>query len=208
MNRQFFGAIELGGTKSLAVVADDSGNILTNTRISTTDSSSTLQKLENFFQRFQLNKSVGISALGIGAFGPLNLDPDSEQYGYITTTPKHGWEHTNVLNFFSEALGIPVFIDTDVNAAALGEFHAIHHTGISDLVYFNDRHWNWSRDYCQRRPRPWCDASRIWAHTFTPGYKHGSISRGLPLSCALFGGSCEWPGYCPKVERRPSFSHR
>jgi len=40
----------------------------------------------------------------------------------ITTTPKPGWAHTNVAGEIGRRLGVPLAFDTDVNAAALGEF--------------------------------------------------------------------------------------
>jgi fructokinase len=39
----------------------------------------------------------------------------------ITTTPKPGWAHTEVVGEIGRRLGVPVAFDTDVNAAALGE---------------------------------------------------------------------------------------
>ena len=61
-----------------------------------------------------------IGALGVASFGPLDLDPQSPTYGSITTTPKPGWANTDLFAAFS-ALGVPVALDTDVNAAALAE---------------------------------------------------------------------------------------
>ena len=62
-----------------------------------------------------------ISALGIGGFGPLNLDPRSDRYGWIMETPKTAWRYYPLKPAFEEKLGVPVGIDTDVNAAALAE---------------------------------------------------------------------------------------
>jgi len=59
--------------------------------------------------------------LGIGCFGPIDLDEESETYGYITSTPKPGWGNYNILGAFKEALPCPVGFDTDVNASVLGE---------------------------------------------------------------------------------------
>ena len=66
-------------------------------------------------------KNKGISALGIGCFGPVDLDKKSPTYGYITSTPKLAWTNYPIVAEFEKALGVPVGFDTDVNAAALGE---------------------------------------------------------------------------------------
>ena len=59
-------------------------------------------------------------SLGIGSFGPIDLNPASPHYGHITTTPKLAWQDFDVVGFFS-SLSIPISFNTDVNAAALGE---------------------------------------------------------------------------------------
>jgi fructokinase len=40
----------------------------------------------------------------------------------ITTTPKPGWAHTDVAGEIGRRLGVTAAFDTDVNAAALGEY--------------------------------------------------------------------------------------
>ena len=66
-------------------------------------------------------KDYNIEALGIGTFGPADLNPASKTYGHITTTPKLAWANYNIRGAFAKALHVPVGFDTDVNAAALGE---------------------------------------------------------------------------------------
>ena len=61
-------------------------------------------------------------ALGIGAFGPLDPRLDSPTFGCITSTPKPGWAQTDVVGPLRRALDLPVAFDTDVNAAAFGEY--------------------------------------------------------------------------------------
>jgi fructokinase len=51
----------------------------------------------------------------------VDLDPDSATWGYVTTTPKPGWQHTPVATVLKERLRVPVAFETDVNAAAVGE---------------------------------------------------------------------------------------
>ena len=66
-------------------------------------------------------EGLEVSALGIGCFGPVDLDKKSPTYGYITSTPKLAWTNYPIVAEFEKALGVPVGFDTDVNAAALGE---------------------------------------------------------------------------------------
>lgn len=109
------GGIEAGGTKMVCAVADENGSIKDRITIPTTQPAETMETMMSYF------KKKDIAALGIGSFGPLDLNPTSATYGYITQTPKPGWQNTNFAGMFSETLGIPVAIDTDVNAAILGE---------------------------------------------------------------------------------------
>ena len=129
-----FGAIELGGTKCVAAVGDADGHIVAETRVPTTGVAATLGALVSFFE--VQHGAVGpIEAVGIGSFGPLDLDPASPRHGWITTTPKPGWADTNVAGWFRDALGVPVAIDTDVNAAALGEWRHGAARGADVVVY-------------------------------------------------------------------------
>ncbi len=75
------------------------------------------------------------TALGIAAFGPLDAQPGSPTFGFITTTPKPGWAQTDLAGALRRALGIPVAFDTDVNGAALGEQHWGAAQGLDTFVY-------------------------------------------------------------------------
>jgi fructokinase len=76
-----------------------------------------------------------VAAVGIACFGPVDLDPRSPSFGFITTTPKPGWAHTDVVAPFRTALEIPVAFDTDVNGAALGEHAWGAARGVDPFVY-------------------------------------------------------------------------
>ncbi|MFC7484012.1 ROK family protein [Luedemannella flava] len=76
-----------------------------------------------------------VAALGIGSFGPLDLDPASPTYGHITSTPKRGWGGTDVAGILGRGLGVPVALDTDVNAAAYGEALFGAARGLHNAVY-------------------------------------------------------------------------
>ena len=111
----YFGALEAGGTKMVCAIGDHCGNILERISIPTRSPAETMPEMIAFFRQYP------IKALGIGCFGPIDLDRDSDTYGYITTTPKLAWQNYPIVEVFREALGVPVGFDTDVNAAALGE---------------------------------------------------------------------------------------
>ena len=126
-----YGAIEAGGTKFICITAAAPGEILAETRFPTTTPQETLGKAITFFK-----EQPPIQSLGIAAFGPLDLDPASPQFGFITATPKPDWSFIDELGILKEALGIPVAIDTDVNAAALSEATWGAGKGLSNVVYF------------------------------------------------------------------------
>lgn len=109
------GALEAGGTKMVMAVGNNEGRIIEKKTIPTETPSIIMPKIIDFF------KGMGVDALGIGSFGPIDLDRSSETYGYITTTPKVSWTNYDLAGTLKRALNIPVGFDTDVNAAALGE---------------------------------------------------------------------------------------
>ncbi|MHB8807890.1 MAG: ROK family protein [Anaerolineaceae bacterium] len=117
-----FIGIEAGGTKFNCIIAEDPENILAEKRIATTDPEQTMQETIQFIHQTVAPSSQKIQAVGIGSFGPLDLDPASLNFGSITSTPKTAWKHFNIKKAFEDALHLPVVLDTDVNAAAYGEF--------------------------------------------------------------------------------------
>jgi len=112
---KLYGALEAGGTKMVCAVGDENGRILERVSIPTGTPADTMPPMLDFF------RDKGISALGIGCFGPVDLNRDSRTYGFITSTPKLAWQNYDIVGAFRQGLGVPVGFDTDVNAAALGE---------------------------------------------------------------------------------------
>jgi fructokinase len=110
-----YGGIEGGGTKWVCAVGSgtDLDAIVT---IPTTSPGETIDRVAEFFAA-----QTGVVAIGVGSFGPLDLDERSPRFGVITTTPKPGWAGTDVRARLAEKLGLPIVIETDVGAAALGE---------------------------------------------------------------------------------------
>jgi fructokinase len=119
MKDRFVGSIEAGGTKFIVAVEDVKKNkVIAKDRISTENPKETLKECATFF------KEHPIDALGIGTFGPIDINKISRTYGYILDTPKRGWSGTNFKGFFEKELNVPVAITTDVNASAYGEYIA------------------------------------------------------------------------------------
>lgn len=117
---RLFGAIEAGGTKFVCLVGIDPQHIQEEVRFPTTTPAETLSHVVEFFKRAASGKNL--VSIGIGCFGPLDLDQQSPTFGSITSTPKPGWANTHILTALQNALQVPVAIDTDVNAAALAEY--------------------------------------------------------------------------------------
>lgn len=110
-----YGALEAGGTKMVLAIGTENGEIIEQLSLPTEDPSITMPKIIEYFA----NKNI--ISLGVGTFGPINLDRSSKTYGYITSTPKLSWANYNIVGTLKDALNIPIGFDTDVNASALGE---------------------------------------------------------------------------------------
>jgi fructokinase len=117
-----YGAIEAGGTKFVCSVGSEPGDIRSEVTLPTEAPDKTLELTIDFFKDFQEKHKEKLKALGIACFGPVDLRKGSPKYGYITTTPKEGWQNIDIAGFFEKRLKIPIGFDTDVNAAAYGEY--------------------------------------------------------------------------------------
>lgn len=123
------GALEAGGTKMICAVGDETGKILERIVVPTAAPEEIIPKLTAYF------KEAEIQALGIGCFGPIDLDRGSDTYGHITSTPKLAWQNFNIVGAFQEALACPVGFDTDVNSSVLGEVTFGQAKGKNCVVY-------------------------------------------------------------------------
>ena len=122
------GGLEMGGTNMVCAIGNENGKVLDRFVIETMEAGKTLSELAQFFADKQ------IDALGIGSFGPIELNRKSDHYGYITTTPKKGWANTDVIGHF-RSLNVPIGFDTDVNAACLGEVVFGAGKGLKNVIY-------------------------------------------------------------------------
>jgi len=131
---ELYAGIEAGGTKFVCAVGSHPDNLVAQTSFPTTTPELTLDKAVNFFRK-QETKYGKINALGIASFGPVNPQPGSPTYGYITATPKPGWSNTDMVGYMKSALEMPVGFDTDVNGAAFGEWRWGAARGLESFIY-------------------------------------------------------------------------
>jgi fructokinase len=126
--------VELGGTKCVCIIGSGPQDIRDRVSIPTAQRDSTLARINSVLDGWHATHGP-IEALGLAAFGPLDLRPDSRRFGHITTPVKPGWEGTDVMGRLGAHRGIPVNINTDVNGAALAEGRWGAARGLDDFAY-------------------------------------------------------------------------
>ncbi|HZG84108.1 ROK family protein [Paenibacillus sp.] len=124
------GAIEAGGTKFVCGIGNEHGQIEDRVSFPTEGPEETLRRVIDYFR----GKSV--EAIGIGTFGPIDIDPASATYGFVTTTPKPGWSNYDFLGAMKREFDVPYGWDTDVNAAAFGEATWGAAQGLDSCLYY------------------------------------------------------------------------
>ncbi|MGN0164542.1 MAG: ROK family protein [Lachnospiraceae bacterium] len=122
------GALEAGGTKMVCAIGDENGNIIEQIRIPTLEPEETMKKIVEYFA------GKNIQALGVAAFGPVGINPGTENYGKILETTKTMWRHFDLLGSL-KPLEVPVNIDTDVAGSCLGEVWKGAAQGLDNVVY-------------------------------------------------------------------------
>lgn len=134
-NDVLVGAIEAGGTKFVCAVGTSPLD-LERIEFQTGDKPELVLSQVTGWLHAQQRRRGTLQAIGIGSFGPIDLHRESPTYGLITSTPKPGWGRTDILGAIKKSFPeIPVAFDTDVNAAALGEFYWGNGAGLRDFVY-------------------------------------------------------------------------
>ncbi len=113
---EVYGGVETGGTWCVCAVGTGPDDILAYDQFPTTTPRETLDRIVAFFA-----SAPRTCAIGIGSFGPVDVNHGSGTWGYVTTTPKPGWQHTPVATVIRDRLSVPVAFDLDVTAAAIGE---------------------------------------------------------------------------------------
>ena len=127
---KLYGSLEAGGTKFVCAVGDENFQIIEKVQFPTTTPYETIEKTIEFFKKFESN----LAGIAIGSFGPIDIDENSETYGYITKTPKPYWSDVDLVGLISKDFKIPFYFTTDVNSSAYGE--VMVRKGVDSLVYY------------------------------------------------------------------------
>lgn len=128
------GGIEAGGTKFVCSVGTGPEELRADTRFPTTTPDETLSRTISFFKE-QEAQDEPLSAIGVASFGPVDPDPDSSTFGFITSTPKLDWTNTDFVGALRDHFHVPVGFDTDVNGAALAEGKWGAAAGLHTFIY-------------------------------------------------------------------------
>ena len=127
---KLYGSVEAGGTKFVCAVGDENFQVVEKVQFPTTTPYETIDKTVAFFKRFEED----LAGIAIGSFGPIDIDQNSETYGYITSTPKPHWANVDLVGLISKHFKVPFYFTTDVNSSAYGE--TIVRKGVKSLVYY------------------------------------------------------------------------
>jgi len=131
--------IDIGGTKTIVAVADDSGNTIAQERIATPRERGpgfVLSAIESALRRLLEQTGTpqaGVKSIGIGCGGPID-----RERGLILTAPNlPGWDNLDLVGYFRKAFNAETCLDNDVSLAALGEARRGAGVGVDHLAYFN-----------------------------------------------------------------------
>ena len=127
---KLYGSLEAGGTKFVCAIGDENFQVVEKTQFPTTTPYETIERTVEFFKRYEDD----LQGVAIGSFGPIDIDLNSDTYGYITTTPKEHWSNVDLVGLISKEFKVPFYFTTDVNSSAYGE--AMVRKGVDSLVYY------------------------------------------------------------------------
>jgi fructokinase len=125
-----YGGVETGGTWVVCALGTGPGDIVAQETFATGEPGATLDRIAEFFER-----GPRPAAIGVGSFGPVDLDPASPTWGHVTSTPKPGWAHTAVAPVLRDRLGVPIRFDTDVTSSAIAEHRWGAAAGVNSVCY-------------------------------------------------------------------------
>ena len=126
-----YAGIEAGGTKFVCAFGTNPEDLHEVTRFPTTSPEEAIGRMLDFLTKSR----EPLKGVGIASFGPVDPNPQSPTYGFITSTPKAGWTNTDLAGPIRDRFGLSTAFDTDVNGAALGEAWWGAGKGLENVLY-------------------------------------------------------------------------
>ena len=127
--RHLLGALKIGDTAMVCATGYEDGTIVSRGEIPTTTPEATIPAISSWFV------GTGVSAVGIGTYGPTAVNTSSPDFGKIIQSKDPSWNGYDLLGTLKATLGVPCGYDTDVNAACLAEVAFGAAQGVDDVVY-------------------------------------------------------------------------
>jgi glucokinase len=129
--------IDVGGTKTAFALGDGEGAIFASERMPTPLSGDPAADLRKIAERCRaLLAAHGRRALDVAGVGVAMPSPLDAELGVVLNPPNlPSWHGTPVRRLLEEALGRPVALENDANAAALAEFRYGAGRGARDVVF-------------------------------------------------------------------------
>lgn len=119
-NEKYALGVDIGGTNIKLGIVSEKGEIILSSMVPTNRKGGpeeVISQLKKGIAEIIFENEIKIEGIGIGAAGSV-----SSQKGTVSNPPNvPGWKVINIVEIIKEEFNIPVFIDNDANAAAIGE---------------------------------------------------------------------------------------
>jgi glucokinase len=109
--------VDIGGTKVLAGVVDEAGAVIATTRRVTPSRDAAETEAVIVDAVNELMAAHSVAAVGIGAAGWIAND-----HATVLFSPHLAWRNEPLRDALAEAIGVPVLVENDGNAAAWAEY--------------------------------------------------------------------------------------
>jgi glucokinase len=134
MKKRLSAGVDIGGTKIAVALETEDGQRVAARRFPTAVELGPDRIVRNIFTAVsELTAGVNgeLGAIGIGCPGPIDID----QGLVMSPTNLPDWVEFPLVRLARQQFRVPVALDNDANAAALGEFHFGAAQGFKDLFY-------------------------------------------------------------------------
>lgn len=124
--------IDIGGTKTLATLVNTDGKIFRTIQNPTSIQDGVQALLNSIVQLCQQLITPDVFGIGIGSAGQIDTEAGTVTYANQNLPD---WTGTPIRQFVESQLNLPVSVDNDVNAMAMGEHHFGAGRPYQDVLY-------------------------------------------------------------------------